>query len=161
MKQKYRQQPTKKHKINTTTQKQKFAPEIFFKKRPLERRNDKKTAKDTDPDNENTKRQKRAAFPPWGNKNAMQKGTDRPRATTHHHKPKNNPNKNATDRHDTNQQTNERRRREGKRKRQVRGRRLGVVAELGVRVVDGVRVQQEENTRGNPNPKRGLGFPSA
>ena len=45
MKQKHRQKPTKKHKTNTTTQKQKFAPENFFKKRPLERRNDKKRQK--------------------------------------------------------------------------------------------------------------------
>ena len=34
IKQKHRQKPTKKNKNNTTTQKQKFAPENFFKKQP-------------------------------------------------------------------------------------------------------------------------------
>ena len=34
LKQKHRQKPTKKHKTNTDTQKQKFAPANFLKKRP-------------------------------------------------------------------------------------------------------------------------------
>ena len=34
IKQKHRPKPTEKHKANATTQKQKFAPENFFKKRP-------------------------------------------------------------------------------------------------------------------------------
>ena len=72
---------------------------------------------------------------------------------------KNNPNKNATDRHETNQ-TDQRMTTTRKKKKQVRGLRLDVVAEQGVRIEDEERVQQEENTRGNPNPKRGLGFPS-
>ena len=38
---------------------------------------------------------------------------------------------------------------------------LGVDVEQEVRVDEEVRVHEEENTRGNPNPKSGLGFPSA
>ena len=38
---------------------------------------------------------------------------------------------------------------------------LGERAEHGVQVELVVLVQEVENTRGNPNPKRGLDFPSA
>ena len=47
-----------------------------------------------------------------------------------------------------------------KKKRQVREQSLGESAEHGVRVVGEDRVQQEENTRGNPNPKRGWVSPA-
>ena len=47
-------------------QKQKFAPENFSKKRPLEEKNDKKTTKDTGPDRKNTKRKKGQHFPLGG-----------------------------------------------------------------------------------------------
>ena len=92
---------------------------------------------------------------------AMQKGTDKPRATTHHHKPKTNRTRTQpTATIPTSRPTNDDDAKEKTKKRQVRGLRLGVVAELGVRIVDEVRVHDAENTRGNPNPKRGLGFPS-
>ena len=48
IKPKRKQKPTKKHKNNTTSQKQKFAPENFFKKRPLEEQNGKKRQKTPD-----------------------------------------------------------------------------------------------------------------
>ena len=48
MKQKHRQKPTQKHKTNTNTQKQKFAPKNFSKKRPLEEKNGKKRRKTPD-----------------------------------------------------------------------------------------------------------------
>ena len=45
IKQKHRQNNTKQHTTNTDTQKQKFAPEVFFKKRPLDKKNAKKNDK--------------------------------------------------------------------------------------------------------------------
>ena len=48
IKQKHRQNSTKKHKTNTDTQKQKFAPENFSRKRPLDEKNDKKRQKTPD-----------------------------------------------------------------------------------------------------------------
>ena len=54
IKQKHRQEPTKKHKTNTTTQKQKLAPQKFFQKATL-RRERQKTTKDAEPDTKNTK----------------------------------------------------------------------------------------------------------
>ena len=64
IKQKHRKNSTKTRKTHTDTQKRKFAPENFFKKRPLEEKNGKKTTKDTGPDTKNTKWKKRTAFPP-------------------------------------------------------------------------------------------------
>ena len=55
-------------------------------------------------------------------------------------------------------QSSERRR---QKKKAGAGLDLGELAEHGVRIEDVERVREEENTRGNPNPKRGLVFPSA
>ena len=64
MKQKHKQKTTKKHKTNTTTQKQKFAPEKFSKNDPKKRGTTKKRQKTPDQTPKNTKRKKRTAFPP-------------------------------------------------------------------------------------------------
>ena len=86
------------------------------------------------------------------------KGTDRPRTTTHHHKTrKTRTRTQPTATKPTNRPTTTTRRK----KKQVRERCLDVYAEQEERIEDVVRVPQAENTRGNPNPKRGLGFPSA
>ena len=50
---------------------------------------------------------------------------------------------------------------ERRKKKTGAGRNLGEVEDHGVRVEDAVRGRDAENTRGNPNPTRGLGFPSA
>ena len=55
IKQKHRQKPTKKHKTNNTTQKQKFAPRKIFQKTTPRREERQKTTRDTEPDTKKTK----------------------------------------------------------------------------------------------------------
>ena len=62
-KQKHRQNSTKTHRTNTDTQKQKFAPENFFKQRPSEKKNGKITTKDTEPDTKNKNEKNGQHFP--------------------------------------------------------------------------------------------------
>ena len=77
-------------------------------------------------------------------KRERERERERPRANTTNHE----------------QQPPERRTTTKKKKKAGAGQRLGVGADLEVRVVEGERVRQEENTRGTPNPPSGgFGFP--